>query len=369
MEFKLQHSLTSLNNIEIKTHNPFVSSPFLSVFVKHHKENIKHCFISIKDQSSQGMIYAQILTIRGRQIKNYNKKNAVKKQLISLFLNFFNFKIIGFGNNFLTNEASVFINGKMNDPSAFLNQLIHFLSKNNCYNKFIFPDHFFDALAIENPQKTYPQLIRLEVEEDMSITIDPNWKSFEGYQKALKKKYKKRVKSVFTKSQKLNFRKFSEQDLKTYRKKIQQLFNNVRESSSFHSLNFNTNSFIDFYKLKEPKSTVYGYFIEKELVAFSSEWETNNKLYSYFIGLEYGLNKKYHIYDRILYQTIKNGIEKGVNKIIFGRTAGEFKSNVGAVPKKSYLYIYIKNPVLRFILKPILSIITPKKWVQRNPFK
>ena len=57
-----------------------------------------------------------------------------------------------------------------------------------------------------------------------------------------------------------------------------------------------------------------------------------------------------------------------VRKIIFGRTAGEFKSNVGAVPKKSFIYIYIKNPILRLILRPILSVVKPKKWIQRNPF-
>ncbi len=203
----------------------------------------------------------------------------------------------------------------------------------------------------------------------MYMGINPSWKSFEDYKESLNKKYKKRLKNVFLKSNSINIQILNDKEILEYESQMQLLFNNVRESSSFYSIPFNVKSYLEFRKIKHLNSNVYGCFLEKKLVGFCSEWTADKKLYSYFIGLNYKINQSNSLYERILYHTIENGINNQVREIIFGRTAAEFKSNVGAVPKKSFIYIYIKNPILRFILRPMLSVVKPKKWIQRNPFK
>ena len=55
--------------------------------------------------------------------------------------------------------------------------------------------------------------------------------------------------------------------------------------------------------------------------------------------------------------------------MIFGRTANEFKSNFGAVPKRSYVYFKAQNRFVAILLKGFLKNIKPKSWIQRNPFK
>lgn len=342
---------------------------FLSAFKKHHQKNIKHYFLSFKDETSEGLIYAQQFKVGGRQIKGYQKKNNVRKRVNSFLMGLFNFKIIGLGNNFLTNEPSTSIEGKIKNPDLFLKGLIKKLSREECVNKFIFPDHFFKTLGIKSPEEKFPELIALEVDEDMSIDIRPHWKSMEDYTKDLSKKYRKRKKSVFAKSEKLVFKPLNKEDLKNNQEKMQGLFNNVRKSSAFYSVPFNVGSYSDFQKIDNPKSIIYGCYLEDELIAFCSEWFAKNNLYSYFIGLDYKYSRTHNVYDRILYNTIENGIKNGVKTIVFGRTAAEFKSNFGATPKKSFIFIYLKNPVLRYFLNPILSFIKPKKWIQRNPFK
>jgi hypothetical protein len=371
LKFNSYSSFESLARINenILAKNPFIGAVFLSTFQKHHKENIKHYFLSFKDESSEGLIYAQQFKIGGRQIKGYQKKNNIRKRINSFFLGMFNFKIIGLGNNFLTNEPSVSLQGSIKNQDLFLKKLIKKFSSEECVNKFIFPDHFFKTVGVEFPTKEFPKLIALEVDEDMSIDIRSHWKSLDDYTNDLSKKYKKRIRSVFIKSEKLEFKILNDENLKNNQEKMQSLFNNVRESSAFYSVPFNVNSYADFQKINNPKSIIYGCYLKGELIAFSSEWITNNKLYSYFIGLNYEYSRSHNVYDRILYNTIENGIKKGVETIVFGRTAAEFKSNFGATPKKSFIYIYLKNPVLRFFLKPILSFIKPKKWIQRNPFK
>ena len=67
--------------------------------------------------------------------------------------------------------------------------------------------------------------------------------------------------------------------------------------------------------------------------------------------------------------SIKHGIDKKATKIIYGRTAAEFKSTIGALPVKSKSAIYISNKFLRLLLYSIVKNISPKSWRQRNPFK
>ena len=202
----------------------------------------------------------------------------------------------------------------------------------------------------------------------MHLPLKKEWKSYSDYHSSLKKKYKKRQNLVWKKSHLINVRKLSPSDLEYNQNRIQELFDNIKNKSSFNPVIFNIKTFEDLIFLKD-KFNIYGYFIEKKLIAFSSEFFDNEILYSYFVGLDYNYNRSYNLYERILLETIKHGVEKGVKKIVFGRTAAEFKSNVGAIPIRSYIYVYIKNSLLRFLISPFLKKIKPKKWTQRKPFK
>ena len=95
----------------------------------------------------------------------------------------------------------------------------------------------------------------------------------------------------------------------------------------------------------------------------------NNILYSYFVGFDKELNQSYPIYGRILLQNIKTAIRLDKKQLILGRTANEYKSNFGAFPIKSFIFLKIKNNLLRTILKPIYSKIRLKKWINRRALK
>ena len=90
---------------------------------------------------------------------------------------------------------------------------------------------------------------------------------------------------------------------------------------------------------------------------------------SYFIGLDYRYNKSHRLYERILNESIKSAISNKKSNLILGRTAAEFKSNVGAQPIHSEIFVYLKSPILRRLLRSILENIQPSNWIQRNPFK
>ena len=371
MNLKINNSIESIKKEDwqkLAVSHPFISIDFLRTYQKNQRHGIKHAYVHFDSDNTTGIAYANVFSIGGRQIHGYHKKNQVKKSMSSIIIGYFNLKIAALGNNFLTNIPSVNFT-KIENPKILIEDIIRSFCQEYKVSKFIFPDHFFKEAKIEDPLAVFPKFIKLEVDEDMGLDIKEEWKSFEDYTLALTKKYRKRVKSVWQKSADVKIRELEKEEIETYKHKMQVLFDNVRNTSAFSSVQFNVESYSDLIQLTTPNCKVYGYFLDQNLVAFSSELTVKERLYSYFIGVDYTYNKSHSLYERILHQTIENAIKERKKHITFGRTAAEFKSNVGAVPTRSYIYVYFKNPLLRWLLLPVLSMMKPKKWIQRSPFK
>ena len=77
------------------------------------------------------------------------------------------------------------------------------------------------------------------------------------------------------------------------------------------------------------------------------------------IGFDKNLNKSIPIYGRILLENIRNAIIFKKDKLILGRTANEFKSNFGAEPKKSFIYVRFTNIILNFLAYIFLVTLQP----------
>jgi len=351
-----------------KGRNPFLYMPFKQALEKNHTEGIKHLYYMVDEADDNIIGYAQKFSLSGGKISAYQKRNSVNKGLVSFLLGLLKLDVVVVGNGLITNVNNITANSIRN-KGEFVTALLDKIRLRLSVGKFIIPDHFFSHLKIENPEVVFPKLIKIEIEEDMKLRLSKDWKSFADYTDSLKKKYRTRLRGVMAKSDSVTISLLSKDDLIRHDDRIQELFENVKKNSSFGALTFNSKVFKDLITLECPKSKVYGLFLKKELIGFSSELIANNNLYSYFIGLDYTYNQEYRIYERILNESIKHGIECGAKEVIFGRTAAEFKSNVGATPEKSHIYIHLHDPLLRWVLRPILSKIKPKKWTQRHPFK
>ena len=291
-----------------------------------------------------------------------------RRSLINLILKLLNLKVVALGNGLLTNISN-FSSVKLSNNIDFFNSLLLLIQKNLSADKFIIPDHFFKELKVEKPNEVFPELIKVVVDQDMHLKISKDWNTFEDYTKALKKKYRSRLKSVMKKSENIEIKVLTQTELVKHAEKMQELFDNVHQKSAFGISPFNTSIYTDLIDSDNPKCQVFAYFLADEMIAFSSELKDDNNLYSYFIGLDYRYNKSHRLYERILNETIKSAISNKKSNLILGRTAAEFKSNVGAQPIRSEIFVYLKSPILRRLLRPILENIQPGNWIQRNPFK
>ena len=346
----------------------FLSLPFKLAFEQNHKSNIKHLYYVADDKENKAIGYAQEFSIQGNRISDYQRKNKIRRTLFNLILKLLNLKVVALGNGLLTNISN-FSTVKLSNNIDFFNSLLLLIQKNLSADKFIIPDHFFKELKVEKPNEVFPELIKVVVDQDMHLKISKDWNTFEDYTKALKKKYRSRLKSVMKKSEHIEIKVLTQTELVKHAEKMQKLFDNVHQKSAFGISAFNTSIYIDLIESDNPKCQVFAYFLADEMIAFSSELKDDNNLYSYFIGLDYRYNKSHRLYERILNESIKSAISNKKSNLILGRTAAEFKSNVGAQPIHSEIFVYLKSPILRRLLRPILENIQPDNWIQRNPFK
>ena len=325
--------------------NDFIHSSFLEIFCKNHP-NIKHLFIFDKDLK----LYANIIKLNFGKTKKY-----LKNTFLRLLIKRIHFDILYLTNTFITNIPAFITNKKIN-----LDKLLSSLKHN--YSLLVIPDFVFKSIVTKNHN-----FIKVEVEEDMALTIAKDWVSVNDYIASFKKKYRNKIKKALVLSEEVEIKILNYNEIKKYSKNINDLFFQVISESKFNGPLFNTASFLQLSKRENFK--FYGYFIKKKLVAFSSEIHQGTLLYSYYVGINKHLNKSKAIYSKILIETINHAIKNNMKKVVFGRTANEFKSNFGAEPRKSYVYINVKNKFLSILITPILNRLSVKKWTKRKPFK
>ena len=324
----------------------FVQFDFLESFFVHHN-NFKHLFL-LKDNTR---LYAQVFQFRVDNIKHYSSN-----KLVFFLLKLLRLETLYLSNSFFTNSTSVYCQDKI-----FLPELIS--SIEDKYFMTVIPDSLMDVVS-DDHKSNYE---RVEVEEDMSLEVDSAWNCLDDYLENLRTKYRKKIKNILKISDRLVIRPLGVSQLTSYKSEIQHLFNQVVQDSRFRGPDFNTDTLITM--LEKDFLNVYGYFLDDKLEGFATEMQHEDLLYSYYVGFNKRLNKSFAIYGRILVETIRNAIKFKKKKIIFGRTANEFKSNFGAVPNKSYIYIRITNQFLHNLLLPFLRRIKIPFWKQRKPFK
>ena len=323
----------------------FLHSSFLEIFYISHTK-IKHLFFI----DTHTRLYAHVFELNFDKTANYINSN-----LLAFFIKFIKFDVLYLTNSFLTNIPA-FLSNKQIDLKEFISVIKH------NYSLLIIPDFVFNNISAEKNEFS-----KVEVEEEMVLEISDNWNGIDNYISDLRKKYRNKVKKIINSSSKLEIKSLNSVDLVFYADNIQGLFSQVINESRFSGPLFNTNSFS--LLVKKDIFKVYGYFINNNLIAFSSEIHQDKTLYSYYTGFDKSINKTLPIYGRMLIETINNAIKLKMNKVVFGRTANEFKSNFGAIPIKSYVYIKVKNKYLNILLKPIFKRLTIKNWIKRNPFK
>lgn len=208
-----------------------------------------------------------------------------------------------------------------------------------------------------------------KMEPNMVLELNKEWNSIEDYFASMTSKYRNKAKNALKRSSSLEIRDLSVEELIEFQPKLQELFHTVHSKAKYKLGTLEVKSFIELKRNLKSNFSVKGYFFEETLVGFGSLFINHNTLDSNYVGLDYELNKTHGIYQRILFDLVELGIEKKVEKIQFGRTASEIKSNFGAKAVDMECYVRTKNSVSNKLIKPLIKRIERPDVIERNPFK
>ncbi len=363
----------------ISEHNIFLSPDFQRVLKQSPPFGFQFCYLTFyKNEQLVGFVACQIKNFDAAESLNFDGQQnyillAVRKWLARRV----HFQTLIVGNLLLTGENSYWFDNQLitdSHKNDFLSNGIQFakkiLSEENIFIKSVFIKDFFE------PQKSLitEGYNEFQVEPNFIMPIHPDWHSFEHYLEALSSKYRVRAKRAFKKLQGIEKKEFNEERIIANKLKINALYRNIADKSSFNLVDLNEDYFIEMKKQLGDKFRFFGYYTKddssSELVGFFTTIQNRDVLEAHFLGYDESLNHSHQIYLNFLFDIIKNGIKNQSKSIVFARTAHEIKSSVGAQAHDMYLYMKHENPIINRLLLYFLKILSPREnWQPRQPFK
>lgn len=202
-----------------------------------------------------------------------------------------------------------------------------------------------------------------------NMVLDIHWNTFDEYLNAMSKKYRNRAKNIVKKGAEIVRKDFSEEDIKANSKQLLQLYNNVHLKAKFRMASLTPSYFAEMKKVLGDKFNFVGYYHEQKLIGFRSTFILEDEIEAHFVGLDYSINKELELYQNILYDYVKDSLDKNAKHLFLGRTASEIKSTLGAEAVELTCYIRHRNPLSNRIIKPFVDYLKPSEWIPRNPFK
>lgn len=352
------------------TNNIYYSPEFLKAFeIANTDIEFNYIFI-LKDGEAVAFANTQIVTIGIETItKNIAMSHKLRNVVNNLFCNN-HIKVLFCGNVFLSGEYGTFL--KEGEPKVetfkAIAKAVKKLYRCKRLSTIFIKDFEDESLYITDHLKAF-DYASMHVEPNMIIYLDSAWKSFEDYTSALKSKYRVKANRADTKSEVLESKLLSKEDIKMYLGELQALYQNTIDNADFNAQILNLNTYTHLKNTYKDNFIVKGYFLDGKLVGFLSAMQNGDHLDAHFIGIDYSNNKEYAIYPRILNDYVRLGIETKSSQINLGRTASEIKSTLGAQPKTLTCYCRHKYALPNKILKPFIKNVHIKTFKQHQPFK
>lgn len=352
------------------TSNIYYSPEFLKAFeIANTDIEFNYIFI-LKGEEAIAFANTQIVTIGIETItKNIAMSHKLRNAVNNLFCNN-HIKVLFCGNVFLSGEYGTFL--KEGEPKVetfkAIAKAVKKLYRCKRLSTIFIKDFEDESLYITDHLKDF-DYASMHVEPNMIIYLDPTWKSFEDYTSALKSKYRVKANRADAKSDVLESKLLSEEDIKMYLGELQALYQNTIDNADFNAQILNLNTYTHLKNTYKDNFIVKGYFLDGKLVGFLSAMQNGDHLDAHFIGIDYSNNKEYAIYPRILNDYVRLGIETKSSQINLGRTASEIKSTLGAQPKTLTCYCRHKYGLPNKILKPFIKNVHIKTFKQHQPFK
>lgn len=211
---------------------------------------------------------------------------------------------------------------------------------------------------------------RFSVQPNMKLDIKEHWKTFDHYINDFSKKYRARIRTAKKKLEDVKKIELNLDAIRNHQFEMSALYQHVVENASFNTFLLKENHFEKMKENLAEKFKVFGYFSGMQLIGFYTLILNNNDVTSYFLGYDKNCQKEKQIYLNMLLDMVDFGINHQFKRIVFGRTALEIKSTIGAEPTEIYGLMKHQNFIVNKCIDEIFTSFSPKtEWIQRKPFK
>lgn len=207
------------------------------------------------------------------------------------------------------------------------------------------------------------------IDVNMVLSLHPSWRNMDDYMNMMTTKYRTKLKAVYKKSAALEVKDFTLEQIKSHQERIEQLYLEVLDKAEFKFGELNGLAFVNFKQQLKEKFVFKAYFLDGQMVGFSTLFLCNPVGDANYIGLDYAYNKTNAVYQRMLYDLVEAAIQQGLMELRLGRTAETVKSSIGATPVHMKLYARHRNGLSNKIIGPLISSISPGTFELRPPFK
>jgi len=212
--------------------------------------------------------------------------------------------------------------------------------------------------------------LEFRVNPNMLLDIRDSWITFEDYLGDMASKYRTRMRKAVKRAAPLTIREMSDTELQEGLTIISSLYDQVVDEAAFKLAKLDIAYIVRLKKALGENFGVIGFFRDDELVTFISYCMHDDELVAGYMGMNRSLNHEYDLYLNVLLQLAEKAITKHKKRVVYGRTAMEIKSSVGALPHTMYLYVKHRSPVVNFIIRQAVRYLARgEQWTLRSPFK
>ncbi len=322
-----------------------------------------------------GVAIVQLLRFTDNDLNTEDLHDRFGHFVSDKFIHNLDARVLLCGNAFSTGENGFIFKDSVSNEMAkrnlsrALNRIKRDEKKANDGVSIILLKDFWEESFADMETLEHDGFIHFEIDVNMVIKMKPNWDTFDDYLSDLVTKFRTKVKGIYKKSNDLVMKSLSPDEIEEHQDKIDQLYGDVLERADYRFGKLKAETFKMFAETMPDDFRLAGYFLNDELVGFSTCFKGNKVVDANFVGIDYRYNHEYAIYQRMLCDFIQYTIDCGLQELRLGRTAEEIKSTLGAEPQHMKLYVKHKNHITNKLVKPIVGLIKPSKFEIRKPFK
>ncbi len=214
-----------------------------------------------------------------------------------------------------------------------------------------------------------PNWVDLEFDPVMRLPLNPDWRSLDDYLGELRTKSRTKVKRILACSEGCSIESLSLSQLEAAIDEVYALYRQVYGEASFRLGTLMPQDLIEAKRTWGDRFRVDVIRHNDRMVAFYCGYQTASTVEAFFVGFDRGLNRDLSLYQRMLIEFIRWGIEVNADRVVMGRTALDIKSSIGALPEGWYCSVWFKNPLLQWGVRIVARHSWPRYADLKRPWK